>query len=228
MLFALFPACVRLGVRGSCVRARVTGIDIVGTQIDQHQARYAKQGVRSFAIADLASSSPVPAERDGRQHVTLILCRQALQHLNAHSALRVLHQFSRSGASYLLTTTYSLKGYRQEPGFAVQGDSWLADENYTPRLPGADSILMDLTRPPFSLAPMLASHVENDNQYIGPASGGPRPRECVKGHLERLGLWALPLQARCATQDPVDAARPRLPPRATRASTCGPVGARIR
>lgn len=54
--------------------------------------------------------------------------------------LRVLHQFSKSGAAYLLATTYTLSGLRQRPGLATVGDSWLADENYTPQLPGGNAV----------------------------------------------------------------------------------------
>ena len=184
------------------------GVDIVRTQIARHRANYQKRGVRSFSVADLVLTPPPVTDLGYQRDVTLILCRQALQHLNAYDALRVLHQFSRSGASYLLTTTYRLSGYRQHrEGWQPPGDPlWNADENFTPQLPGKSVVLFDLTRPPFSLGPMLTSQIENEQEYVDPASAAAASQSpsCTRGHREMLGLWPLPLKVRCAAL-PVEA-----------------------
>jgi len=112
----LFPALESLNVA-------YLGVDVVRPQIERHQANFAKPGVRSFMVADLVAA-PLPAQKGD-----VIFCRQALQHLNAYDALRVLHQFSRSGARLLLTTSYEL--HRDVRFFKP-------DENYAPQKPGPE------------------------------------------------------------------------------------------
>ena len=147
-----------------------------------HQRQFASPGVRDFAVADLALS-PLPG-RPG----DVIMCRQALQHLNAHDVLRVLHQFLRSGAQLLLTTSYELRltTYRLVK----------ADENYAPQQPGKDMFFIDLLKEPFDLPPMLEAYVDN-NRTLGFAKdeiGGFRD----PGFIEWFGVWELPLQVQAS------------------------------
>lgn len=74
-----------------------TGVDVVPALIEQNQQRYGNDTIR-FALADLTQSE-LPK-------VDLILCRDCLVHLSFWDASRVLQQFKRSGAKYLLATTY--------------------------------------------------------------------------------------------------------------------------
>ena len=166
------------------------GVDVVRAQIAAHQAHFGKPGVRSFSVGDLAVAPPPVGRKDAMSSsrplvkplgdTDLILCRQALQHLNAYDALRVLHQFSRSGAKMLLTTSYT-----------IRGSAWLRDENYAPQLPGGEMIMMDLSKEPFDLPdpPLEAFH-----EFASP--GGQRRKQ--RQHVERLMLWRLPVQVRGA------------------------------
>ena len=183
----LFPTLEALNVS-------YIGVDVVRSQIESHTRRFGKIGVRRFAVVDLVTASPPSAD--------LILCRQALQHLNAYDALQVLHRFSSlSGARLLLTTSYTLAGI---------GRYWQRDENFTPQLPGATAVLMDLQQPPFDLLGTLSSWLEKQSgesvhgapgQMLAPGYGQPSrmaagaagARRGGKGHTELLGLWRLPL-----------------------------------
>lgn len=66
------------------------GLDVVRSQIARHRRLWAKPGVRDFAVADLAVALPLTRD-NGTQLIsdtaTMILCRQALQHLNAYDAV---------------------------------------------------------------------------------------------------------------------------------------------
>ena len=99
-------------------------------------------------------------------------CRQALQHLNAYDAIKVLHRFSAlSGARLLLTTSYTLAGI---------GRHWHADENFTPQLPGATAVLMDLQRPPFDLLGSLSAWLEKQS---GESAHSVHSAHQAAGHL---------------------------------------------
>ena len=155
----LFPVFEALGVR-------YTGVDIVRSQIASHSARFARPGWREFEVVDLATTPPPRGD--------LIYSRQALQHLNAYDALRVMHQWSAlasdSGARPLLLTTT----YEQPHGNP--------DENYRPKLPDADMVFLNFLRPPFDLPPPLETFIEQNRSDAG--------------FYERLGLWRLPLTVR--------------------------------
>ena len=125
-----------------------------------------KRGVREFAVVNLADGPPPARPGD------LILCRQALQHLNAHEALRVLHHFSRTPATLLISTTYTLQRWGKR--------KWRIDENYVPQWPGSEMLWMDLMREPFDLPSMVSSFQD-------------RKRPQKDQFQEWLGLWRLPL-----------------------------------
>jgi hypothetical protein len=73
------------------------GLDIVPELIARNQQLYQSQAVQ-FAIADLT--------QDALPNADLVLCRDCLVHLSFANIQRVLANFRRSGASYLLTTTF--------------------------------------------------------------------------------------------------------------------------
>ena len=77
-----------------------TGVDIVRPAIRRLKHEFANDRLRHFEVADLT--------RDTLPRADLIFSRQALQHMPATDALRALHNFARTGAKYLLTTTYAI------------------------------------------------------------------------------------------------------------------------
>lgn len=77
---------------------RYVGVDIVPELIWKNQAAYARDGV-GFRCLDLA--------RDALPATDLVLSRDCLVHLSYVDAFRVLANFRRSGARYLLATTFT-------------------------------------------------------------------------------------------------------------------------
>lgn len=73
------------------------GADIVQALIEQNNTNY-KNELRRFIQADL-TTDPLPA-------VDLIFCRDCLVHLSYTDAYNVLANFKKTGAKYLLTTTF--------------------------------------------------------------------------------------------------------------------------
>lgn len=73
------------------------GVDIVEKMIEQHRETYGGPG-RSFQCLNLATD-PLP-------QADLIFSRDCLVHLSFEDALRIIANFKRSGARYLLTTTF--------------------------------------------------------------------------------------------------------------------------
>ena len=74
------------------------GVDIVEKMIDQHQETYGGPG-RTFQCLDLATDSLPKAD--------LIFSRDCLVHLTFEDALNIIANFKKSGAKYLLTTTFT-------------------------------------------------------------------------------------------------------------------------
>ena len=74
------------------------GVDIVEELIRKNQSEFGKEGV-SFQYCNLAVDK-LPA-------VDLIFCRDCLVHLSFEDATRVVANFKRSGAKFLLTTTFT-------------------------------------------------------------------------------------------------------------------------
>ena len=73
------------------------GVDIVPELIEHNNNRYARENIR-FQALDVV--------KDALPRVDLILCRDALVHFFFKDVLRTLRNFKRSGAPYLLTTTF--------------------------------------------------------------------------------------------------------------------------
>jgi hypothetical protein len=104
-----------------------TGVDIVPALIEANRARFAAPG-RAFAQADIV--------RDPLPYADAILCRECLVHLPLAAAVSTLANFRRSGARWLIATTFP--GTRKNEEVAT---GW-----WRP---------LDLERPPFSLPPAI-------------------------------------------------------------------------
>lgn len=99
------------------------GGDIVPALIESNRARHPRDGV-TFEVIDLISGDLPQAD--------LILCRDCLVHLSNAHVLAALANIRRSGATWLLTTTFPESGTNAD----IATGQWRA---------------LDLTRPPFSL-----------------------------------------------------------------------------
>jgi hypothetical protein len=82
-----------------------TGVDVVSELIEQNQQRYGTETIR-FMNGNIT--------RDLLPKADLILCRDGLVHLPLRDICRALSLFKRSGAKYLLTTTYPVTGRNQD------------------------------------------------------------------------------------------------------------------
>jgi SAM-dependent methyltransferase len=76
---------------------RYTGADIVPELVERNRRLYAG-GSREFVVADIT--------RDALPEADAILCRDCLVHLSFKHIHAALANFKRSGARFLLTTTY--------------------------------------------------------------------------------------------------------------------------
>jgi hypothetical protein len=74
------------------------GVDIVPEIVARNRQRFGDADRRRFVVADATRDQLPPADA--------ILCRHLLPHLSFRDGLRVLAQFRRSGARWLLTTTF--------------------------------------------------------------------------------------------------------------------------
>ena len=75
-----------------------TGVDIVADIIAKDVERYSGP-TRRFLLGDLVE--------DALPHADLILCRDVLVHLTYDETRRAIDNFKRSGATWLLTTTFT-------------------------------------------------------------------------------------------------------------------------
>jgi SAM-dependent methyltransferase len=73
------------------------GVDVVAELIGRNHRLHGRPG-RRFLVADLVADALPAAD--------LILCRDGLVHLPDEDVLRALDRFRRSGARYLLATTF--------------------------------------------------------------------------------------------------------------------------
>jgi hypothetical protein len=74
------------------------GIDIVEELIDQNKKKYANQQ-RSFMALDIIEDEIPKAD--------IILCRDCFVHLSFKQSFKIIKNFKKSGAIYLLTTTFT-------------------------------------------------------------------------------------------------------------------------
>ncbi len=100
------------------------GVDVVGELIERNRELYSAPD-RQFEKMDI-TMDPLP-------RADLILCRDCLVHLPLRDIRSVLRNFKRSGASFLLTTTY--------PGIVPKNRNIISG-NWRP---------IDLQRAPFNL-----------------------------------------------------------------------------
>ena len=76
------------------------GADIVAPLIEKNQRFFTKPH-RKFLVADVI--------RDNLPEVDLVLCRDCLVHLSNEDAIKAVRNIKRSGAKYLLVTTYPMR-----------------------------------------------------------------------------------------------------------------------
>lgn len=89
-----------------------TGGDIVRDIIDKNNKSFGKENCK-FEYLDIISG-PLPK-------ADLILCRDCLVHLNFSDGLAALDQFRKSGAKWLLTTTFTERSGNAE---LCEGNIW--------------------------------------------------------------------------------------------------------
>jgi hypothetical protein len=118
-----------------------TGIDVVASEvIERNIALYGSEN-RHFMVADITL--------DDLPKVDLILCRDCLTHLPNKKVVRALQQFTRSGSTYLMTTTH--------PELTENGDTFTG--GYRP---------LNLQRSPFNLPePLMIVGGGNDAWEFG-------------------------------------------------------------
>jgi SAM-dependent methyltransferase len=106
-------------------RVRVIGVDIVADLIATNQQRNLRPGTR-FIIADMVTD-PLP-------QADLVFCRDGLVHLTNEEILKTLANFRRSGARWLLTTTFVARQTNPD----IRTGEWRP---------------LNLEKPPFNLLP---------------------------------------------------------------------------
>ncbi len=111
---------------------RYTGVDIVRELITHNTATYADARVR-FIRADIAAD-PLP-------RADMVMCRDCLIHLPTRTIERVLRNFRRSGATYLLLSSEST----EQPYHDIPTGSFRN---------------IDFTQPPFDFPPPADSILE--------------------------------------------------------------------
>jgi len=131
---------------------RYVGVDVVPELIERVRAAHGSER-RAFACADLA--------RDPLPRADVILCRDGLVHFSFREIRAALRNFQRSGATYLLATTFVDTARNTD---IRTGAGWRA---------------LNLQAPPFSFPPPLELVDERCTGYGG------RHRE------KRLGLWRM-------------------------------------
>jgi hypothetical protein len=118
---------------------RYVGVDVVPELVERARARHAGER-RTFARADLA--------RDPLPEADVILCRDCLVHFSFAEARRALRNFRRSGAPFLLTTTFDEVAANDD----IVTGGWRA---------------LNLRKPPFSFPPPLEAIDERCPGYPG-------------------------------------------------------------
>ncbi|MFM9880044.1 MAG: GlcNAc-transferase family protein, partial [Burkholderiaceae bacterium] len=111
-----------------------TGGDVVEPLIARNTARYARPGVR-FEVMDLLTSDLPQAD--------LVLCRDCLLHLPFADITLALANIKRSGARYLLTTSFTWR--HMGPNLDIPLGHWRR---------------LNLQQPPLTLPPPLLTMVE--------------------------------------------------------------------
>lgn len=131
---------------------RYIGIDIVEKLVESNRQAFASQA-REFLCLDIIA--------DELPRADAVLCRDCLVHLNFKQALDAVLNFKRSGATYLLTTTFTDRDRNVDLG---KGDIWRT---------------LNLERPPFNFPKPLRLLNEECTEGEGKYSD-----KC-------LGIWRL-------------------------------------
>jgi hypothetical protein len=131
---------------------RYVGVDVVPELIERVRAAHGSER-RTFIRADLA--------RDPLPRADVILCRDGLVHFSFAEIRAALRNFKRSGAAYLLATTFVDTARNVD---IRTGGGWRD---------------LNLQEPPFSFPPPLELIDERCTDYGGQYRG------------KRLGLWRL-------------------------------------
>lgn len=118
---------------------KYTGIDIIKHLIQANQERHGNE-TRSFITLDLMEEVVPQAD--------LILCRDCLVHHTIKDIFTILNQFKKSGAKYLLTTSF--------PGRSTNRN-----------ISTGDWFPLNLNAPPFNFPPPLQIINENCTELEG-------------------------------------------------------------
>jgi len=86
---------------------RYVGVDVLERLVVENEKNYGSD-TRRFSTRDFLS--------DALPQSDLILCRDCLGHLPLEEACRALRNFKASGATYLLTTTFTRRGANRDVG----------------------------------------------------------------------------------------------------------------
>ena len=132
---------------------RYTGVDIVPALITENKHKHGSLG--DFVLADITGDPLPPADA--------ILCRDCLVHLSFANIGRAVDNFRRSGAQWLIATTFS---EWQRNSDCEDGD-WRA---------------LNLTRPPFDWPPPVDMLTEGCEE----AGGGWRDKSLAVWNLQHL------------------------------------------
>ena len=134
-----------------------TGVDIIRPEIRRLRSEFKNDSRRTFRVVDLTKGHLPRAD--------LIVSRQALQHMPAADALRALHNFGRSGARYLLTTSYMIseKLQRYHTAYLGPGKQHLANMMVTD---GPHMNFIDLEGYPYSTHPRNRNHALWASQWV--------------------------------------------------------------
>lgn len=91
------------------------GADIVPEMINRNNSNF-KSAKKSFICLDITKEIPPISE--------LVLCRDLLVHLDTKSVRKVLRNLKASGATFLLTTTFTENRKYQNLPFISRGIGW--------------------------------------------------------------------------------------------------------
>lgn len=84
------------------------GVDLIEEMIADHRAIYEFHSKRSFEVADIT--------KDHLPRVDLVFSRDCLMHLSLEQAMLALENFKKTGARFLLTTSFrSVRGNTNHP-----------------------------------------------------------------------------------------------------------------
>ena len=123
------------------------GVDVVPAVIERDRERWGELANVSFAVADIATTARGAPRLPSAD---LILCRDALMHLEDKLVRRALVNFACSDAAHLLITSQNSAGH----------------PNPNRRIRTGGYFRLDLARPPYSLTPRRVLY-ENQERLPG-------------------------------------------------------------